>query len=155
LPTASTYHIWIANKRDGIAWNTTYPSSETSGITRSLYYNLLNEPRLATPLTTSISGSTITAQFTVTNYASSPVGIGYLFPAVRDSKGAQYDFPANAYNTTLQPGQTYTYNQSRTLPTASTYHIWIANKRDGIAWNTTYPSSQDSTLVRSRYLTIN
>ena len=73
-----------------------------------------------------------TATFAVTNDGGSPISVAYFLAGNRDRADANRDFPATA-PVTLQPGESYTYRQSRTL-SAGDYTAWPAYY-DGSAWH--------------------
>jgi hypothetical protein len=77
------------------------------------------------------AGQPTTASFVVTNDGGSPVSVPYFLAGARDQANANRDFPASPA-VTLQPGQSYTYQQSRTLA-AGTYTAWPAYY-DGTTW---------------------
>jgi hypothetical protein len=152
LPSADKVKVWVANKRNSHDWSDSFPASETNGVVRQLQINLKKEARLTKSLVVTNSGNTYTASFTIKNYGTTQAEIGYIKPAVRDTKNKNYDFPYSPY-VKLQPGQSYTYTHSRTLPVGD-YHLWIANLRNGKAWSETYPASEISDLVRKLDLTV-
>jgi Polysaccharide lyase len=78
------------------------------------------------------AGQPVTASFQVTNDGDAPVSVGYFLAGNRDQTGANRDFPASP-TVTLQPGETYTYEQSRVLA-AGSYTAWPAYY-DGVDWD--------------------
>jgi hypothetical protein len=79
-----------------------------------------------------------TAAFTVTNDGGSAMSVPYFLTGSRGPGNTNRDFPASA-PVTLQPGQRYTYQQSRTLA-AGTYTAWPAYY-DGTQWHELGPRS--------------
>jgi hypothetical protein len=72
-----------------------------------------------------------TASFTVVNDGGSVVTVPYFLAGNRNAVNANVDFPAGP-QVTLAPGQSYTYQQSRTLA-AGNYTAWPAYF-DGSTW---------------------
>ncbi|MFG1606426.1 heparin lyase I family protein [Actinoplanes sp. NPDC049265] len=86
----------------------------------------------ALQVTPGSAGAATTARFTVTNNGGGPATIPYFLAGARNAAGGNVDFPASA-PVTLQPGQSYTYQATRSLP-AGTYTAWPADY-DGSAWH--------------------
>ena len=147
-----TIRAWIANKRDTYDWSETFPASETNGMARSISLPIKDAVTLIAPLSVTMqnpaAGNQATATFRIKNHGTKPVEIGIIKPAVRDSKNTNLDFPVSPY-LTLQPGQEYSYNQTRTLPAPDALRVWIANKRDAYQWSETFPASETNGMARS------
>jgi Polysaccharide lyase len=79
-----------------------------------------------------IANQPTTASFVVTNDGGAPISVGYFLAGNRDQANSNRDFPASPA-VTLQPGQSYTYQQSRTL-SAGRYTAWPAYY-DGTSWH--------------------
>src|SRR5205823_14963295 len=77
------------------------------------------------------------------NTGGQPVSVRYFLVGARDSSGGHVDFPVSA-PVTLQPGQSYTYQGSRSFATAGTYTAWPACF-DGSTWLELAPNN--STFV--------
>jgi hypothetical protein len=77
------------------------------------------------------AGEPTTATFSVVNDGGSSGTIPYFLVGARTSSGGNVDFPASA-PITLQPGQSYAYQASRSLPVGN-YSAWPAYY-DGTTW---------------------
>ncbi len=87
------------------------------------------------------------------NFSTKAVNIGRM--KVQGSlSGQQYDFPSTPDNLTLQPGQEYVYNGSRTLPKNGTYTFKLMNYRPWAGWSATYPATETSGISRTASITI-
>jgi hypothetical protein len=92
--------------------------------------------KLATGLVVSPASPTaeqpVTVRFVITNDGGSPISVPYFLAGARDADGANRDFPSSG-PVTLQPGDSYTYERSRTL-SAGRHTAWPAYY-DGSTWH--------------------
>jgi Bacterial Ig domain len=91
----------------------------------------LTAAEVLSPASPAVNQST-TATFTVQNTGTAAMTVQSFVAAGRDPSNANVDFPATA-PVTLQPGQSYTYSQSRSFATAGTYSTW-PSWWDGTNW---------------------
>lgn len=91
----------------------------------------LTSAEVLSPASPAANQST-TATFTVQNTGTCAMTVQSFVAAGRDPSNANVDFPATA-PVTLQPGQSYTYSQSRSFATAGTYSTW-PSWWDGTNW---------------------
>jgi hypothetical protein len=99
----------------------------------------LTSAEVLSPASPAVNQST-TATFTVQNTGTAAMTVQSFVAAGRDPSNANVDFPATA-PVTLQPGQSYTYSQSRSFSTAGTYSTW-PSWWDGTNWfNLASPSN--------------
>ena len=91
---------------------------------------------LTTPLSLSPASPAVNqvtkATFTVQNTGGQPVSVPYFLVGARNPFNSNVDFPTSSA-VTLQPGQTYTYQASRSFATVGTYSAWPAFF-DGSNW---------------------
>jgi len=83
------------------------------------------------------TGQLVTSSFTVKNVGPTAVSVEYFLSGARDAAGANVDFAVSA-PVTLQPGDQYTYQASRSFSTTGTYHAWPAYY-DGTTWTELAP----------------
>ena len=85
-----------------------------------------------TPASPAVAES-VTAAFTVRNTGSQAVDVMYFLAGARNAANANVDFPASPAMT-LQPGQQYTYQASRTFAASGSHSAWPA-WYDGTSWH--------------------
>lgn len=157
LPKTGSYTFSLANVRDGIGWSSTFPASEANGILRNATVRVLEAVTVTSGLllsTTSTGTSDIvTASFTLRNFSDQAVNVGRL-KVEGTVNTAQYSFPSTADNLTIQPGQEYTYSESRTFPRAGLYSFKIMNYRSWVGWSSTYPKTESTNITRTASLTV-
>ncbi len=157
LPKIGKYSVWIGNHRSEWGWTNNFPVSATPSLVRTRTIDVQPAVTLTSRLSVSmvkpISGQPATATFTIKNYSNQEVEVGYVKPAVRDSKGVNYDFPNTRYMS-LAPGEEYNYSASRILPKAEVYSIWIAGYLGSTGWTTNWPMNETSGLTRSLKLNL-
>jgi hypothetical protein len=126
---AGNYSAWPAAYLDGDWLELT--SAHTSLTVQSPAPGKLS---LVGPLDLSPSevacGQAMQATYTVTNTGGQPLTVPWLLVGARDPANANVDFPGVS-NVTLQPGQQYTYRQSRAFAVAGGYTAWPAAYLDG------------------------
>jgi hypothetical protein len=154
LPRTGSYTIFINNIKDG-KWSQSYPENENGSIVRKRTFKLREPATITQSLRLTASSNEfrarndITATFDVKNHSSLPIDIGRLKAQAHHSNGTQYDFESTVNNLTLQPGETYTYSSTRTLPRTGSYTIFINNIKDG-KWSQSYPENENGSIVRKR-----
>jgi hypothetical protein len=151
------HDIWISHYSPTTGWSNSFPVATPASVIRKVSIVVKPSVTITTPLSiarpNAYAGNQVNGSFTIKNFGDKTEEIGYIKPAVRDSKGNNYDLPYSPY-ITLQPGETYTYDKSRSLKTGK-YSIWIANKRNNHSWSKSFPESQDSSYVRSLSIDMN
>ena len=76
--------------------------------------------------------------FELANNTGSPIDVGGMTVAVRDSNGNNYDYPLKQM--TIPAFGRATYSATQTLPHEGDYTFWISNYSGG-AWKDNYPTS--------------
>ena len=158
LPTKTgTYTFKIMNNRNDYGWSSSFPANATSSITRVASIIVKDSVTMTEPLklshTTAHQGENVTATFTMKNFSTKAVNIGRMKVEGKVS-GVQYDFPSTPDNLTLQPGEEYTYSQSRTFPKVGTYSFKLMNYRSWAGWSAEYPANETNSLARATSLPI-
>ncbi len=152
------YPFQIINYNPSLGWNSTYPPSDGSGITRQTTLDVKPQVTLTQGLGISPvdarEGDTLTASFKLKNFGTTSIKPGLLKVEAFDSSGKQYQFPSTDPNLTIAPGAEYTYSQTRTSPALGTYTFRIVNYNNSIGWNTALPSSEFSSIARQVKLTV-
>src|SRR5205085_1082534 len=97
-------------------------SAVTFTITTSAGQLTLTVPLSVTP-SSPTTGQSTTAAFSVKNTGGQPISVQYFFAAARNPSNANVDFPVSSPQT-LQPGQSYMYQGSRSFSTAGNYTAW-------------------------------
>lgn len=146
------YTFEVTNNNPNLGWNTSYPQSDNASIIRRLDVNVKTQATITEGLTinqTAREGDTITAAFKLRNFGTTSVNVGSLKVEAYGADGTQYQFEPTASNLTLTPGQEYTYTESRTAPPKGSYTFRIVNQNSTMGWNSTFPMSETSNLVRS------
>jgi len=137
-------------------WDTTYPHSANGSIIRSVKWPVLDNPLITSGISLSPSnptkGQAVTATMTVRNVSSSPIDIGSLVIAGRDPNGSNVDFPIEN-DFTIPAGSTRTYSEQRNFNISGSYKFYLAHWQG--QWDTVYPKSLDSTVIRQLTLSIN
>ena len=153
LPETGNYTFKLMNVRQDFGWSTNFPESETNSITRKVSVNVKQPVTVTTSLKTSTTsqrvGDPITATFSMTNHSTKPVDIGRMKVEGRHQNGKQYDFSSTDNNTIIQPGETYNYTSTRSLPEAGSYKFFLINYRNSAGWSTNFPDSENSSIVRN------
>jgi hypothetical protein len=150
-----SYTFFIANLR-GSTWITTYPTAINNTINRGASLTIKANPVLTTNLSVSPSnpkvGDTVSAAVTIRNDSPLPVNIGHLVIAARDPQGKNVDFPSDL-TLTIPANSSVTYTKSRAFSVAGSYKFFLADFRNNV-WSTTYPESENSTLLREIRISI-
>jgi len=121
--TAGSYQAWPAASIDG-AWSE-LSSRSTLTVGASTPAHLTITVPLAVSRATSAAGTTVTGSFVVKNDGGSAADVQTLLVGARDSSGTNIDLPPVG-PLTLQPGATYSYQQSRTLSSTGSLTAWPA-----------------------------
>ena len=158
-PTRSgVYTFTMINNRSDYGWKTNFPTSLNSSIVRSATVTVKDSVTVTQPLVLSTSnarqGENITATFSMRNFSTKSVNIGRMKIQGMHSDGTQYDFPSTPDNLVLQPGATYNYSQSRTLPKTGSYAFKIMNFREKERWSASYPMNEEESIKRNAVLSI-
>jgi len=82
----------------------------------------------------------VTASFDLTNNTNSPINIGSMSVAVRDSGGGNHDYDLKAM--TIPAFATVTYSSTQSFPAEGNYTFWITNYNGG-AWSDNSPTSSN------------
>jgi hypothetical protein len=156
FPVAGSYTAWITDLKDN-KWNdTTYPALDSGSVQRKVTFTVQPNPTITQTPTLSIStprvGQNVTGTFVVHNYGDTAVNIGGVALAIRGPNKLNQD--TTLKNVTIQPGQSYTYSDNRTFPTAGTYTAWVTNYRNGKWDDTTYPAVESSSIHRKISFTV-
>ncbi len=148
------YTFWVMHW-NGV-WDRSYPHSASESIIRQLSWPVLENPLITTGVTLSPSnpakGQAVTATITIRNVSSSPINIGSLVAAGRDPSGSNVDFPLEN-DFTIPAGGTKTYSEQRVFNSSGSYKFYIAHW-NGV-WDTNYPKSIDTSVIRQLTLGIN
>ncbi len=121
--TAATYHCYTVVAYNGAGESA--PSTQICTMTRSFPDDLIVTSPLTLTPSVPMRGQTVTAQFTVQNKGQVEMVVLDLAAAARigtDFTGVNVDFP-HVTNLRLQPGQSYTYRQTRSFTTAGAYFV--------------------------------
>lgn len=152
---AGTYTFDVGDYRDGYGWVNSYPVSSLISNPRSGSFQVQAAPTITTGLAVSPSnprvGQDYTTSFSVKNNDASPVNLGTLFVAMRDTQNANWDLPPDT-NVVVTPGATYAYTKTSHFTQPGTYTMTLSNWRDGAGWNDTFPQSDNNV---SRSVTLN
>ena len=158
FPKTGSYTIKLMNFREAQRWSATYPTSETSSIERQVDVSVKDAVTVVQGLelsSTSVgAGESVTATFQLQNFSNQAVNVGRIKVEGRHSDGTQYDFSSTENNLVIEPGETYTYNESRSFPRAGTYRLMFMNFREVQKWSATYPQSENSSAIRTASLTV-
>lgn len=137
-------------------WSTSYPKSADGSVLRQTTVNILDNPLITTGIglsdTSPTIGQPVTATMTITNASASPINIGTMVIAARDSLGNNVDFGVVNDVTIAANGGTYTYSKVRSFSASGSYTLFIANW-NGV-WSTTYPKSASGSIVRNLILSV-
>lgn len=138
-PAAGSYRFWICNYRDSTSWSNTFPQSARSDIIREVTQEVGVPPTLTTSMHVTgggevVAGKPFTLRFAIRNNDNKVINLGSALAAIRSSDSRSFDFPFDQ-NITLQPGQTYTYNQTGVLPQAGVYRAFVSILRPDFGWN--------------------
>ena len=132
-----------------------YPYN-TDGLQRTLSSTVQDNPLVTSSVTLTpaspAAGQPVTATMNITNASASPVNIGLIVMAARDSTGKNVDFPFDK-DVIIPANSTYNYSETKTFTSPGTYSIFIANLRNNV-WSMAYPKSRDSAILRSTSFTI-
>lgn len=116
---------------------------DTLEITRNLQFSPLKPSK----------GDTVSASFMVKNDERQPITIDALVVAARDDNGNNVNFPG-VYDLTLDPGESYTYHESRSFSNPGKHTIWIAAKLPSGDWSKNWPLSSSKYIRRERSFTV-
>jgi len=158
LSKIGTYTFKIINHRDSVGWSSNFPVSETKSVPRTA--NLTVKHAVTVTQGLSLSAATvsksdsITATFKLKNFSTIPMNIGRMKVEAK-LNNTLYSFPSTPDNLTLNPGEEYTYSQSRTIPKAGVYSLRLVNYRSWAGWSFEYPVSETSSIPRTTTITIN
>lgn len=152
--TPGNYNFYLAHWQG--TWDTSYPHSANGSIVRQVRWPVLDNPLITSGISLTpaspTKGQTVTAAVTVRNVSGSPINIGSLLVAGRDPKGKNVDFPIE--NDFIIPaGGTKTYSEQRSFSASGNYKFYIAHWQGH--WDTSYPKSINSTVIRQLNLSIN
>ncbi len=154
--TVGKHTFYIANNRNGV-WSSSYPKSINNTVIRNGYIDVVDNPLLSAGVSINPEkpavGQLATFTMSVNNASDTPVTIGTIAIAIRDSVGRNQDLSPDI-NVTIPANSTYVYTKNRTFTTAGNYTFFIVNNRNG-AWSSSYPKSSSSNVVRSGTFTIN
>lgn len=161
FPSVGKLKAYIGGNISKIGWTYDIPYSTSQDISReTIFYAgtsimdaINNSVRLEKSLNVTPTSSTdpnqiYTATFTVKNTSNSKIDLGFMFAAVRDASGSNYDFPSKTI--VLQPNSSYTYSASRTFPQLSKLSVYVGGKFSQIGWDYSTPQAIDESIVRSR-----
>ena len=161
FPLVGKLKAYIGGNINQVGWTNTTPYSTSDDIIRerTIYsgtsvMNAINDNvRLeqslrVTPTTSTDPNQVYTATFTVKNNSNTRINLGFMFAAVRDSNGNNYDFPSRSI--TLEPNASYTYSASRTFPQLGKLSVYIGGKFTQLGWDYATPKSANDSIVRTR-----
>lgn len=150
--TPGNYSFSLANWNG--SWTTTYPHSSANTIVRQLNWPILDNPLIASGISISTNpsaGQPTTATISIRNTSGTNINIGSLVIAARDATGNNVDFPIT--NDVVIPAETTkSFSWTKTFP-AGSYTLFIAHWKG--TWDTSYPKSMDSSVIRTMNLKIN
>jgi len=156
--SSGSIRAYIVSQRPGQKWRTNWPLTGNSSVVTEreldieqpdirLTRNLVHSPLLVP------AGGVKRVSFIVRNYEDRVVTIPKLVVAARDENNNNVNFPV-IYNLQLNPGESYTYYQQRTMPNAGNHRIWITAYTHNGKWSKTWPFSNTSNILRERTYTI-
>ncbi len=147
---AGNYRAFIATFQNN-TWDTSYPAAQDNSVSRTINFNVKDNPLIQTNLTlspaTPVRGDTVTASFDLRNDSDRPESIDMLLVGARDPQNNIVDFPADI-NMTIPPNTTYSYSKSRVFDKSGTYRFFVTSLRYG-QWESNYPLPKDGSIVRS------
>ncbi len=124
-------------------------------ITRKVLNPVVVRNNVVTSPTNVRASGSVSTSLTIKNTSTIfEQNIGRIKLAVRDSNNNNYDFPSSP-ELTLAPGQTYTYNTSRSFPNTGKHTYTLYSYRASDGWSTSFPESENSSIVRSGSFTVN
>jgi hypothetical protein len=146
------HSFFVASLRSN-SWSTSYPKS-ASGAIRSGTLNVRDNPLITSNVSFSPAspgaGQPVTANISIHNTSASSVTLPMFLIAARSPSGSNVDFPADT-NLTIPANTTYTYSKTRTLNQPGT-HSFFTVSYNGSTWDTNYPKSADSGLLRKGFM---
>ena len=161
FPLVGKLKAYIGGNINHVGWTYNVPYSTSDTIARQMYiYSgtatadlITNDVKLdqslkVSPTTSTDPNQVYTATFTIKNTSSTRVDLGFMFAAVRDSNGNNYDFPSRTIS--LEPNASYTYTASRTFPQIGKLSVYIGGKFTQIGWDYTLPAASSGSIVRAR-----
>ncbi len=95
--------------------------------------------------------SPTTVSFDIRNTTGAPINIGGMTVAMRNSSGANFDYPLRSM--TIPAYSTATYQESQVLPAVGEYSMWISNLSNN-SWKNDYPVSGNSTYPRAATISV-
>jgi len=149
---AGRYTAYISSTGDnGVTWNENgFPAIESDSIQRRVNLDVKPSPTQTASVSFGSSpirvGKAATGSFTIRNYGNSNVDVGSLAIAVRGPGGINADLPLTSVTALAE--QDYVYNFSQTFTQPGTYTAWITNYRNGVWDDTTYPVSENESVLR-------
>lgn len=152
-----TYTAWVTVFHDGKWDNTTYPTPESTAVKRKITFTVKPSPTLTQGISMGIqpitSGQSRNGTFSIHNYGSEAVNIGGVAIAIRGPNGLNRDMALK--QVVIQPGQAYTYTDTKVFTVTGTYTAWITVYRDGKWDDTTYPTPESTAVKRKMTFTVN
>ena len=94
-------------------------------------------------------GESVSAQYTISNDNEYPVYFDYVNVYGRGPNNEFASFPV-ASAVTINPGESYTYNKSRAMPTTGEHDFEVAVKVGNIWYRGDWPANQIPTIIRER-----
>lgn len=152
--TPGLYNFSIAHWNG--TWDTNYPHSTGGWINRNFNWPILDNPLISSGITvvtpTPTAGSPVDVSMTFRNTGSSDINLHSVVIAARDASGKNMDFPIQ--NDVIVPANsTKTVTWTKAFSTSGTYSLFIAHWWN--TWDSTYPKSMDSSVLRQKTLTVN
>lgn len=153
---AGEYTYFLTNRSSDGNWDTSYPSSASSGIARKGSFSILKNPQITSSINFSPAspqvGDPVTVSITIKNNSSSSAAFsGRPVVTVRSSTNKNYDFPSS--NVSIPAGSSVTYSQTRTFDEAGEYKYGLNNNHNG-AWVGSYPDKASSGISTNGVLRI-
>lgn len=126
-----------------------YPWDTSGNLARSASLQVFSNPRVTSSVGVNApsqlyAGDNITIKTELRNNGPAPIYAGDLVFAVRDSNGANYDFPG-VENVIIPANSTLPIERSRTFDKGGTYSFFLASHRYG-QWSTVYPQSDNTSI---------
>ena len=148
---------YISVLRPGLGWDEQIFPLESTSINRSVQFTVAPNPRISASLVSTdpnpVLGRPFNFRFSIRNDGASAVTIGRPVVAVRGPNNENQDFPIEASNITIQPGETYTYDKQSIAKYAGQGRAYISILTPQNTWNENYPAV-DGSINRSVQFTV-
>lgn len=141
LPNPGQYRAFVSILRPDFGWNERI-ATETPSISREVILTVQPNPRMVSSVSLStgqtIVGKNVQVQFGYRNDSPNPIQLGSVVAVAVAPDGKKEYFPL-IQNITIQPGQTYTYNETTALMRQGQYRVFASVLRPSGIWDEQYP----------------